>query len=226
MLHYRPAGYPEISPMQILSHRRNMLTRRADFTSSFLLLSGLLCFLVPPGSSVAQTSLSILPESVLTITGRSNESDWDVNSTVMTGELILGDVTDPVSVMSLSMTVPAADIKAPRGLIMDRIMQGSLKSEEFPTILFELTSVEAPAVPADSLNLVAYGDFTLTGTTKNIAIQLLAVDSGGGNLRYIGSFPVTMTDYGMETPTAMFGRLRVHRDVIVMFDLQFSAVQK
>ncbi|TDI74093.1 MAG: YceI family protein [Bacteroidetes bacterium] len=194
---------------------RLMLTR-----SRFLLAILLPVFVV--STAAAQTTMSVAPESVLTITGRSNESDWDVSSTVIEGELTLGDVTDALSVNALTISVPAAEIEAPRGLIMDRIMQGSLKSDEYPTITFELTSVELPAVPNDSLNLVAHGKFTLTGTTKDVSIDMFAKTTEDGGWHYKGSFPLTMTDYGMETPTVMFGQLRVHRDVVILFDLLFS----
>jgi polyisoprenoid-binding protein YceI len=177
---------------------------------------------VLPVDVFAQATYSVMPESVFTVYGRSNESDWDVTSTVISGDLALDDAADPMSVSTLVMSVPAAEIKAPRGLIMDRIMQGSLKSDEFPDITFEVTSVQPSDAPSDSLNLVVVGNFTLTGTTKEITVELFASKTGDGQPHYTGKFPLTMTDYGMEAPTAMFGKLRVHRDIEIEMDLMFA----
>lgn len=170
-----------------------------------------------------QARFSILPDSDFRISGRSNESDFEVSSTEISGWIELSDAADPLSVTSLSITVPSREIKSDQGLIMNRVMWGSLNVDEHPNISFEMMSAAEPDVVSDSLNLVASGLLTLTGTTNEVTIELLAVSGAEGSNRYVGSFPLTMTDYGMTPPTAMFGRLRVHKDIRIHFDLIFGA---
>lgn len=170
----------------------------------------------------AQVRLLVLPESDFRIEGRSNQSDFEVHSTVITGWLELSDADDPLSVTGLSLTVPSEGIKSDQGLIMNRIMYGSLDVDKHPNITFEMVSAWVPDVVSDSLNLVVNGLLTLTGTTKEVALELLAASDSTGSSHYVGSFPLTMTDFGMETPSLMFGQLRVHRDIQIHFDLFFG----
>ena len=105
---------------------------------------------------------------------------------------------------------------------MNRVMYGGLNIEEYPNISFEMASASAPEVETDSLNMVVKGQLTLTGTTNDVEIELFAGTDASGRNHYTGSFPLTMTDYGMKPPTAMFGRLRVHKDIRIHFDLIFG----
>ena len=169
----------------------------------------------------AQTTFHVENGS-FTISGRSNQSDWDVTAAVVEGSLVLADSGDPASVTSLEMTVPSGEIKASRGMIMQRVMNESLLPEDYPSITFRLDSVEVPDAPAEGTNLVANGKMTILETTNDVSIALMASVDADGNPSYSGSFPLTMTDYGMKTPTAMFGQLRVHRDISVAFELLFT----
>jgi len=177
---------------------------------------------VGEGRVYGQTRLNVLPESEFRIAGRSNESDFEVHSTEISGWIELSDADDPLSVTQLSLSVKSEGIKSDKGLIMNRVMWGGLEIDDHPNISFESESVSVPDVVSDSLNLVVNGLLTLTGTTNKVVIELLASSDAEGSGKYVGSFPLTMTDYGMQPPTAMFGRLRVHRDIVIHFELAFG----
>lgn len=181
-----------------------------------------LALVVAPVVLLAQVRLDILPESQFQIEGRSNQSDWAVRSTKISGWIELDDPTDPLSVTALSLIVPTNDIKSEKGLIMDRIMHGALDVEQYPDISFELRSVKKPEQATETLNLTAVGVLTLTGSSNEIPVELLADFNESGMLQYSGTLPLTMSDYGMTPPTAMFGRLRVHRDIKIRINLLFG----
>jgi hypothetical protein len=174
------------------------------------------------GQVYGQARINVLPESDFRIAGRSNESDFEVHSTVISGWVELSDANDARSVTGLSLVVPAKEIKSDKGLIMNRVMWGGLETDEHPEISFEMISASAPDAASDSVNLVVTGLLTLTGTTNEVVIELLAESDETGSKKYVGSFPLTMTDYDMAPPTAMFGRLRVHKDIEIYFDLKFG----
>jgi hypothetical protein len=55
--------------------------------------------------------------------------------------------------------------------------------------------------------------------TKEIEQAAVAERGSDGRLRFTGSYPIDMPEYGITPPTAMFGSLRTGRRVVVHFEL-------
>ncbi|NNE76406.1 MAG: YceI family protein, partial [Pricia sp.] len=65
------------------------------------------------------------------------------------------------------------------------------------------------------------GTLNIAGQEKKIEIPL-QMETSGETIEFIGEHQITLQDYGIEPPTAMFGQIIVGDEVTVKFDLVFS----
>jgi polyisoprenoid-binding protein YceI len=165
--------------------------------------------------SQAAGQLTLLPESKVWVDGTSNRDNWTVNAAAVEGFVVLQPGNPgSVRVQQGRFQVDAGKMTGGRGAIMDRLMYGALKSDEHPTIRYELIQAE----PASG-GLNTKGRVTIAGVTREIDGTVQAERLPDGRVRFTGSYPLLMSDYGMTAPTAMFGALRTGDEVVVRFEL-------
>jgi polyisoprenoid-binding protein YceI len=104
---------------------------------------------------------------------------------------------------------------------MDRLMHDALMVDEHPGITYELTSAEPAGATATDGTFVlnTTGELSLTGTTRDVQIDVTGTRLADGKIRFTGSHAMKMSDYGMAAPTAMFGQLRTGDDITIHFDI-------
>ena len=86
----------------------------------------------------------------------------------------------------------------------DRQFQGILKTTEFPTSTFTLTSpVDIAAIAGGSASAEASGELTIAGVTRAVTVSLKAQTTDGG-VEVQGSIPVTFADFGIAAPDLGF----------------------
>lgn len=170
---------------------------------------------------LAQAEYSVQSGSKLWVEGTSNKSDFSVNASAVDGSFGVSGSGSDVAVASGEITVNAKDLKGGKSTIMDRLMYDALMVDEHPTITYRLSSADkATAAASDgTFTLATTGELTLTGTTKDIAIEVTGTPQADGSIRFTGSHPLKMSEYGITPPTAMFGALRTSDDVTIHFDI-------
>lgn len=172
--------------------------------------------------AVAQVAYELVSDqSEVTVDGTSNRSDWTVTASEVACEADLNVEGETVTPVSLSLTVPSAQMVSGRSTIMDRLMHGALDVDEHPEITYQLTS----ATPVDdgdddpnTFTLETTGDLTLAGVTKSIDMTVEGQKMEDGHVTFSGSHALAMTDYEIDPPTAMFGALRTGDEVTVNFN--------
>lgn len=157
----------------------------------------------------AQEAYTLSPDSKLTIDGTSTVHDWTVLANSISGSITAEEGLPK----TIEFEVSVADIQSERGAAMDKKMHAALKKEEHPKISFNLTEVK------NTTNLA--GKLNIAGQEKAIEIPV-KMNADDGSLKISGEYAITLQDYGMEPPTAMFGQIIVGNDVSVKFDLVFS----
>lgn len=158
--------------------------------------------------ALAQETYSLSDESSLTIDGTSTLHDWTVTANTMNGAV----KADGSSPKEIDFEVVVADIISERGATMDKKMHDALKKEDYPKVFFKLTEVKDQSIVVGTLNIA--------GQEKTVEIPV-KMDASEGALKFKGEQKITLQDYGMEPPTAMFGSIVVGDDVTVKFDLIF-----
>jgi polyisoprenoid-binding protein YceI len=85
----------------------------------------------------------------------------------------------------------------------DQVQSRIMRTAEFPTATFKLTSpVDFGAVPAEKEEVTAKasGDLTIHGVTKPVTVDLSA-RLDGGKVQILGSYEMTFADYEIEDPS-------------------------
>ena len=154
------------------------------------------------------------------------------------GTSTLHDWTAPVGTMKAVADLTVADgglkevkamwvqadvlsIKSEKGEDMDEKIYEALKTDKgHKTITFNLTSVKS-ITPSGSVSKVkAFGDVTIAGMKKsNVPMLVTAEVLPNGDVVFKGSQKFTMTQYGMEIPSAMLGMITAGNDVTVKFSV-------
>lgn len=168
-----------------------------------------LLFIICGSVALAQDSYTLSDQSSLTIDGSSTIHDWTVTANTMSGSIKV-EGTTPKEIL---FEVAVDNIKSERGPTMDNKMHAALKKEEHPKVIFNLSEIKNQSV--------LMGTLTIAGQEKMVEIPV-KMSSSEGNLYFAGEQKITLQDYGIEPPTAMFGQIIVGDDVTVKFDLVFS----
>ena len=177
--------------------------------NSFLLL-----FLIGSALVVrAQESYTLSEESTLSIDGTSTVSDWTVIADAMEGSL----QENSGAISSIDFSVPVADIKSGRAEAMDSKMHEALKQEEHPQVTFSIKDATSPIEE----NLKLKGTMNIAGVENEVSVPV-NITQKNGVVRISGERKISLQDYDIEPPSAMFGSIVVGEEVTVKFDLEFT----
>ena len=155
--------------------------------------------------------------TTVTVTGTSTLHDWKVES-----KKIEGTVSVEPSFFETTSPAPTVKVQIPaKSLLSDKdkmndLMWKALKADKHPTITYELTSAEKPAVTAKGFTVKTTGKLTIAGTTKPVNMTVDVIRDGN-RMTVEGTLPITMSQYGMKPPTAMMGTIKTGDLVNVKF---------
>lgn len=116
---------------------------------------------------------------------------------------------------------------------MNRDLARSLKADIYPNI--SLRIVEALPLAGVTIDLSRESKFkvnaslTVAGVTKSISIITTGKYLGNGVYHFSGFYSLDMTDFNVEPPTALFGIIKVRKDLEIQFDMKVrvnATVQK
>ncbi len=66
---------------------------------------------------------------------------------------------------------------------------------------------------------------TIASTTRNVGVDILLQQVDHNTFRIVGSQVISMTDFNIKQPTAMFGMIVVDREITISFNI-LAAVYK
>ena len=164
----------------------------------------------------AQKAYNLDAKTSFSVNGTSTMHDWEMKSSSRTGTANL-TVTDSklTDINSIDITLPAESIKSEK-TSMDKVAYETLKTDKFKTIKYVLKS--ADKVNETTWNLT--GTYTIAGVSKVLKTQVkTTVANGVVNIQ--GSNKITFTEFGMKSPTAMFGAIKTGEDLTIKFNLNF-----
>ena len=160
-----------------------------------------------------QDDYSLSDESTLTVDGTSTLHDWTVTASTYQGSLALDNQT----FTAISFEVDVASVASARGATMDKKTHNALKKEEHPKIMFSANDVTFSEGGDQSIP----GRLNVAGVEKDVVVTASVLNSEG-KIQITGNHKITLQDFNMEPPTAMFGSIVVGDDVTVNFDLVFA----
>jgi polyisoprenoid-binding protein YceI len=118
------------------------------------------------------------------------------------------------NIKSIDFQVDVAGIKSERGATMDNKMYAALKMEDHPKVLFSFDKQKSETTLTGSL--------IIAGKSNSVDLDVV-IHTSPKTWRITGERKLTLLDYGIEPPTAMFGQVIVGEDIVVKFDLFFES---
>jgi polyisoprenoid-binding protein YceI len=154
------------------------------------------------------------------VSGTSTMHVWQssVENISATGSFTVAS-NDLTEVKDVVVKIPVTSIKSTKGKIMDNKTYEAFNHESNPLIVFVM---KGQTVNASNSTIDLKGTLTMAGKTLPIDLKVSYKLSSNGDLRIIGSKQITMTDFGMEPPTAMMGAIKVGNDISVTFELTLT----
>ena len=115
--------------------------------------------------------------------------------------------------------VRVADMQTGNGA-RDRHLRETLRADSFPTIRFDLDSLEVGASTGDRVAVFFRGRLTIHGVTRSVRAPG-SVALAAGRVDVDARFPIDMRDYAVRPPVRALV-LRVAPDVVVSAHLAFA----
>jgi polyisoprenoid-binding protein YceI len=175
------------------------------------------------------TRVNVTPDSKLWIDGTSNLHSWSCKADKIDAAIDMDaaaaasmNVAAPKAVKKVEVRIPVKTLHCNHGG-MDGNVYKALKADDAPEISYILATLEAAPEGKDDFKLQTTGTLTIAGKQNTIAMVVEAVRLPDGTIRAKGVVPVKMTDYGIQPPTAIFGRLKTGDEVKVNFELNVGA---
>jgi polyisoprenoid-binding protein YceI len=173
--------------------------------------------------------VSVAPESRLWIDGTSNLHGWSCKAERLEAEVEFDKAAaadlaaaPPKSLKHVDIRVPVKSIKCGHGGMDDNLYK-ALKADETADVTYIMATFEAsPGDTKDTFTLKTVGKLTIAGKENSISMEVTASRLADGTVKATGVVPVKMTDFGINPPTAIFGRLKTGDDVKVNFELLVS----
>lgn len=174
-----------------------------------------------------QLSFSLDPESSISIEGTSSFHDWTAKVGEFSGTLALTKPFDAnkdkkLAVDKVELAFQAESIDGGRGAAMNKKIKGALKSSEHRAITFAITESQVLKVKDGKLEVA--GALQMAGVTKDITLELQTNPNEQGVMAFTAKYPMKLSTFKIEPPSAMFGQIVTGDDITIVFDLKFSAV--
>lgn len=120
---------------------------------------------------------------------------------------------------SLSVKVFTLDCGKER---MNDDMYEAMKADEFPFIKFELTSAEEiknDKMKKNNFDIKVTGDLSIAGKSNSISMIMNVKKLRNETFRVTGSRELMMKDFDITPPSAFWGLIKAHDEIVVHFDL-------
>ena len=199
-------------------------------TRAHIAAAALLTLLAGTVAAQQTARVTVAPDSKLWIEGTSNLHGWSCNASTFEARIDLDSAAaasltaaPPKALKRVEVKVPVKSLKCGHGGMDDNLYK-ALKADDSPQISYILATFDAaPGDVKDTFTLHTFGTLTIAGAENKIAMDVSATRMADGTIKASGVVPIKMTDYGIQPPTAIFGRLKTGDEVKVNFELIVGA---
>ena len=155
-------------------------------------------------NGIAQ-NLNIIPQSSsINVHGTSNVHDWDMKPNKIISEL---GINSSNQINALLVKIDVKSLKSGKS-IMDGKTYDAFEYKKNPTITFQLTEVSPAKISNQETEVTLIGNLSMAGQTKKISLKTICKITKTGDYELKGTFPMKMTEFGIEPPTAFFGTMK------------------
>lgn len=195
-------------------------------TRSFTLTTALI-LTMPTLAAAQETTMSVRPESRVTLAGSSTVRDWSCRTSGFEATISAAPGSEAATpagvakpIVKVAVTIPVRSLKCGNKK-MERDMYRALNANQFPTISYVLESytIDADRSSADVVAALSVGEITVAGKTQRVEIPMTAQRKANGTVLGEGTAKLLMTDFGIKPPTALLGLLRTRNEIAISFNV-------
>ena len=173
-------------------------------------------FIMLAMTTVGQTTnYASTAQSRIWVDGTSTIHDWTCEVANVTADIA---AEDGFSSLSKAVITVKSDALECKNGTMNKKALSALNVKKHPTIRFAATSNDVTTAGND-IKIQTTGKLELAGTTKPVTATVTGKTQADGSIRFTGTLPIKMSDYGIDPPTAMLGTMKTGDDVKVRFDI-------
>lgn len=201
---------PPNAELKVINSAKAMTSIRNTF---FALITGLLL----TAATLAQqtTKYESTAQSRIWVDGTSTIHDWTCEVGNVSADIAAEDGFSNLS--KAVITVKSSALECKNGT-MNKKALSALNAKKHPTIRFAATSNQV-TTSGDDVKIATTGQLELAGVTKTVKTTVAGKIQSDGSIRFTGTLPIKMSDYGIDQPTAMLGTVKTGNDVKVRFDI-------
>lgn len=163
--------------------------------------------------------------SEITIQGTSTLHDWRCKTDKILAYVDVDpsytkDLTKVAKpLVSVKVNVVAKTLTCGNGT-MDNNMYKTLKTDQFQLIKYTMSGYDLLEATTSSFSANTKGTLQIAGQDKGVDIKINAARLAEGKASAQGEETIKLTDFGIDPPSFMFGRLKVGNEVKVKFNLK------
>ncbi len=105
---------------------------------------------------------------------------------------------------------------------MDDRTYKTIKADQFPKIVFKLTSAVISPIQKGKFLIKAKGDLTIAGATQPISMDVNAVVNADNTITCSGSQKLQLKEYKIDPPSFMLGAMKVANDLTIQFNIIYK----
>jgi len=156
------------------------------------------------------------------VLGSSNIHDWTMTSVNCDSQGDFKFEGDQLkSISSFTLLVDAKSLKSEHSGMDERTYK-TIKAEQFPKIVFKLTSVVITPLVKNKFAVKAKGDLTIAGATQTIVMDVTATINADNTITCSGSQKLQLKDYKIDPPSFMLGAMKVANDLNIQFNINYK----
>lgn len=121
--------------------------------------------------------------------------------------------------VSVKVNIVATTLKCGNGT-MDSNMYKTLKTDQFQLIKYTMSGYDLLEATSSSFSANTKGTLQIAGQDKPVDIKINAARLAEGKATAEGEETIKLTDFGIDPPSFMFGRLKVGNEIQVRFNLK------
>jgi polyisoprenoid-binding protein YceI len=182
----------------------------------------LIALTIASTTTIKAQSLSLTESNnSVVVSGTSSLHDWEMILSGFKASTKVNQQDDGSVVLESAVFTADANNLSSDNSMMDKKAHEALNAKKAPEISFRQSeTVTIPSGGEKSIRIK--GNLKIAGQTKSVTIPLRVTSQSDGTLLVKGTLPITMSDYKMEPPTAMFGTIKAGDEVKVNFNLNLK----
>lgn len=167
-----------------------------------------------------------MPESQLTISGKSNVNTFQCHSAdvMQKGSFMAFEPTTSgtIGFYNASVALKVKSLSCGSKLI-EKDLNKSMMSDRFPFIYLDFKDAKLSAkYPNNTSKYLATVKITIANTTKETKVELMLQQLTANTYRLTGTQTLVLKDFNINPPKAMFGLIVVNEEITINFNITAS----